>query len=390
MSHRYLTKSLFITAMECPAKLFYSGKPEYANQKIEDSFLMALAEGGFQVGELARCYIHGGCRVAPHDYTEALRQTAGLLKRDRVIIYEAAIRYNDFFIRTDILIKEGSHLELIEVKAKSTDEADEECFLTKSGSVSSAWMPYILDIAFQKYVLRRAFPDFDVSAFLMLADKQARCPAGGLSQKFRIIKDMSGRKRIAAQDLSDAELSEPILCKVNVDGCCEAVYRDRYGPDNRDYAGYADFLADCYKNDIKIKTMPSASCGKCEFTADGDDQRAGLLSGFRTCWKEHFGWQDRDFSEPTIFDIWNLRNKDRFIQQGRVKMSDITINDISFKSKSNPGPGLSAGERQWLQISKAQNNDRTVYIDSDNLKREMESWVYPLHFIDFETTMAAI
>jgi len=47
-------------ATECPTKLFYTGKPEYADQSQDDSFLMALAEGGFQVGELAKAYHHGG------------------------------------------------------------------------------------------------------------------------------------------------------------------------------------------------------------------------------------------------------------------------------------------------------------------------------------------
>ena len=53
---RYLTKSKFRLAMECHAKLYYEGKPEYAKQKIEETFLLALAEGGFKVGELAKHY----------------------------------------------------------------------------------------------------------------------------------------------------------------------------------------------------------------------------------------------------------------------------------------------------------------------------------------------
>ena len=47
--YRYLTKSRFKLATECPTKLYYTGKKEYLNQKYEDSFLLALAEGGFQV-----------------------------------------------------------------------------------------------------------------------------------------------------------------------------------------------------------------------------------------------------------------------------------------------------------------------------------------------------
>ena len=50
MHIRYLTKSRFQLTMDCPTKLYYEGKPEYINHDLEDSFLSALAEGGFQVG----------------------------------------------------------------------------------------------------------------------------------------------------------------------------------------------------------------------------------------------------------------------------------------------------------------------------------------------------
>jgi hypothetical protein len=51
MSMRYLTKSRFKLALECPTKLFYTKKPEiFPDQTQGDPFLKALAEGGFQVG----------------------------------------------------------------------------------------------------------------------------------------------------------------------------------------------------------------------------------------------------------------------------------------------------------------------------------------------------
>jgi hypothetical protein len=47
---RYLTKSRFKLALECPTKLFYTGKTDlYPYAKQEDEFLQALADGGFQV-----------------------------------------------------------------------------------------------------------------------------------------------------------------------------------------------------------------------------------------------------------------------------------------------------------------------------------------------------
>ena len=38
MKPRYLTKSRFKLALECPTKIYYDGKYEYANQKKEDTF----------------------------------------------------------------------------------------------------------------------------------------------------------------------------------------------------------------------------------------------------------------------------------------------------------------------------------------------------------------
>lgn len=54
-SPRYLTKSRFKLAAECPTKLFYTGKPYlYQNLKQEDSFLAMLADGGYQVGVVVK------------------------------------------------------------------------------------------------------------------------------------------------------------------------------------------------------------------------------------------------------------------------------------------------------------------------------------------------
>ena len=194
MRPRYLTKSRYKLAMECPTKLYYMGKSEYANQKIDDTFLEALAYGGFQVGELAKCYFPGGYDIKTLDYTEALSQTNELLKNDHVIIYEAAVRFESLFIRVDILIKDKNHIELVEVKAKSVDTDSEEAFLNKNGSIASSWKPYLEDVAFQKHVIRSAFPECTVSAYLMMANKNALCPADGLNQKFKITKIKTGEK----------------------------------------------------------------------------------------------------------------------------------------------------------------------------------------------------
>jgi hypothetical protein len=118
---RFLTKSRFKTAHECPTKLAYTGKKTYGNTKDDDPFLRALAEGGFQVGALAKLYFPGGVEVETLDYEKSVQATNELLKRDEVTIFEGALRYGNLFIRADILHKKGSQISLLEVKAKSYD-----------------------------------------------------------------------------------------------------------------------------------------------------------------------------------------------------------------------------------------------------------------------------
>ena len=63
-STRYLTKSRFKLAMECPTKLFYTSKDdEYKNNKGDNEFLASLAEGGFQVGKMATLLFPDGKEI---------------------------------------------------------------------------------------------------------------------------------------------------------------------------------------------------------------------------------------------------------------------------------------------------------------------------------------
>ena len=117
MKPRYLTKSRFKLAVECPTKLFYTGKKGYRDLKQEDSFLQALADGGFQVGEFAKYLFPTGILIESKDNAEAEATTLSYLaKNEDVILFEPAIRFNDLFIRVDVLIKRQNSFELIEVK----------------------------------------------------------------------------------------------------------------------------------------------------------------------------------------------------------------------------------------------------------------------------------
>ena len=83
---QYLTKSRFKLGLECPTKLFYTNKREYANNQNENSFLKALAAGGYQVGELAKLYYPEGVDVTTLDSAVAIEQTQALLESDQACL----------------------------------------------------------------------------------------------------------------------------------------------------------------------------------------------------------------------------------------------------------------------------------------------------------------
>ena len=385
---RYLTKTRFKLAAECPTKLFYTGKDQiYKNTKDEESFLAMLAEGGFQVGELAKQYFPDGIEVKASVNSEALEETSKLLEKENVVIFEAAVRHQDLFVRIDILIKEGNSFRLIEVKAKSYNSIKPE-ILGARGGISSGIRPYIEDVAFQAYVLRSANPKTTVKTFLMMPDKSVSVTHSGLNQLFKIKREGKRSKVIPSKDLEKIDLDRNILAIVPVDDYVEMINRDGVH-----YLRYIDSLpqlaekwAQAYKLDVKIPPDPGVQCGKCEFNSNSNDQ---LKSGFKECWSEKYKFTEADFNEGTVLDIFRFRGKDKLISDGRVRISSITQDDIVVKED---GEKLTLSQRQMLQACGIPiEEDRGGYWISENLLRsEIANWKFPYHFIDFETSTVAL
>src|SRR5690348_10506778 len=123
---RYLTKSRFAVAITCPTKLSYLDDPRFASSNIDSDFLSALAEGGHQVGALAKCLFPSGIEIDAIGHDAQVDQTNTLLAQGDVVLFEAAIRVGRLFIRADVLRKEGNRFELYEVKAKSFNSEEGE------------------------------------------------------------------------------------------------------------------------------------------------------------------------------------------------------------------------------------------------------------------------
>ena len=379
---RFLTKSRFKLALECPTKLRYTGNPEFVNSRTSDPFMQALADGGFQVGELAKLMHPGGVEVTATDHDEALRQTNALLEHDEVTIFEAAVRFGNLFVRVDILKKTGSCLEVIEVKAKSYDA--QKPFLNKSGAIHPGVLPYLQDVAFQVFVLRAAYPHFEVSAFLMMADKAARATVDQLSQKFTIVRNGRGHKVEIAPGTNESTIGAPLLVKVDVNRLVEKILTEpvHFPGAELGFAEAAATFSEKYYQEEQIDPVLGAHCGKCEFRTTLPTAQ----SGFHNCWKSVTGWSDEQFEGGTILDLWNFRGKDALIEKGVFGIGAVTKDNLKLSDGEGP---LTHGDRQWMQASGDWPGGE-YFLDRDGLRKVEANWNYPLHFIDFETSRTAI
>jgi len=393
VTNRYLTKSRFKTAVECPTKLAFTGNKAYANTKDEDDFLKTLADGGFQIGELAKLIYPTGIEVKASGHEAQILETEELLKRTDVVIFEGAIRWGHLFARVDIIKKTGSHIELIEVKAKTYDPALKELnFENKDGTISASsngMLPYLQDVAFQKFVFEKLSLDkgwgFNIDSFLMLCDKSVACTVDGLNQKFKL--ERSGDKKktsvVVEPGTNLSTIGESILAKVDVNKYVDQILKNPIVAPGVE--GYFESVvtnwAKHYVDDIRITPVLGGHCTKCEFRCD--DSSSPLKSGFHECWK------DFDMTQPTVLDLYRLKSdmKTELILKKKVYLSDLEDGDLTIKLEDK---GLTQSERRQLQVDGGWTDERKFFLDHQITEEQMSSWTFPYAFIDFETCAVAV
>ena len=420
---RLFTKSAFKEALTCPARLNYFKNAKYANQNLTDEFLQSLAEGGFQVGELAKVY-YG---VPPENdlsalmkYEEPLKRTQELFAQEKCVIAEAAFRFGNMFIRADIVRKEGHRVELVEVKAKSWDPSGDVFAKPdrKSGrlKVTSDIVPYVYDVAFQKYVLRNALKElypgetFDIHAALMMADKSKVADVAGINQCFKIVKSDGRTSAVcvtAPSGLSVAELPahEHIVTPFfEVDELCDEIAAGNTVEQSEWLGGmafvpFATEMARRYCAEEQHFCDLSTECFTCPYYASDDTSGE---DGYDQCWKTKAGLTDVQLKRPLLEELWgggNTRLRGALLAARKYLLEMIGVDDLGTTERK--APGLTHVDRKIVQLALMTNRPQMLgdfarnvhdgaYIDIEGLRNEISGWKYPLHMIDFETSAVAL
>ena len=427
---RYLTKSRFKLAIDCPPKLYYCNKPnEYADKAIDDSFLAALAQGGFQVGELAKYLFCNDPRqeqitITELDYDKAIDITnEKLFASEKPVIAEAAFRYENLFVRADITIREGNVIKIYEVKAKSWKK-DKSFWVTPKRNepyLDKKWLPYLYDIAFQKYVVQKAFPNYEVQAHMIFADADVEASINGLNQIFRIDKSGNRTTIKVIEGTTQLSLGNIPLKTINVDYECDYIYSHPVQVDLEEeysFEAMIKLFADAYEKDERIWSHIGRKCKECQFlttdhgpqtteerTADHGPQTtdkrrqttreiANLKSGFDECWKHFTNLSDEQLKKPLTLELWGGLGGPMSIVDGAIKRGKYLLETLDetdyWPNNYKASIGLHPAERRRLQIQKVKDKDQLPYLDREGLKKEFDALEPPYHFIDFETTMVAL
>ncbi len=383
----YLSKSDFKVARDCPTKLYYK-KKRYPSELDNDEYMRLLAKGGYMIEEIARQLYPGGRSIdyfGGHD--AAARITADVLSEDAVVLYEATLISAGKLVRVDILNKGGDNSELIEVKAKSWDSAENDERLANGQPnlfrhkkhperIVEDWRPYLEDVTFQVMVLRELYPEADISPYLFMPDKSKTTSINLLHKHFRLrrITHDYGFESYEVDFMGDVNRlrEDHFLTLVDVSEEVELLM-----PDVR--AAVREFVASVRPELTKIEVPLSVACKTCEYRVDNGE------SGFRECWGR---LADPD---PHLLDLYKVGvlggrggvTASRLIQDRRTSLFDLAVSDLV---KTNGDVGRD-NERQLIQLRHSRSGTEWF---SEELSGILASFEYPLHFIDFETSSLAI
>lgn len=399
---KYFTKSLFKTGLICPTGLYYSGKPEnYVDEKLDDPFLEALAYGGFQVGELAKFLfcedpVADQITILDRDYERSEQETLNRLKNENALIAEAAVRFENLFVRVDILQRENNVLKLYEVKSKKWNNS-KDFWTTRDDEIvlSSKWLEQLYDVAFQKFVLTRAFPEFTIQAHLIFMDAEKPTSIEGMNQHFKIERGNSQNKIIVTPGLKASALGQIPLRILPVDRECDWIYNHVVEVDLEEeihFEALVKKFSDAYQKDERIWSHPGNKCKSCSYqTSDSSLEK----SGFVECWKHWAGFTDKDFAKPLTLELWGglaggQSIVTKAIRQKKFFLRDLSDEDYYPKKPEENEYGLSNSERRKKQIEIRTSGSTSCYLDKFGLRRRFEELAPPYHFIDFETTMTAL
>jgi hypothetical protein len=389
MNPTTLSKSRLKIALECPRKLVYATDDKhYANTKKTDDLLKSLAEGGHQVGALAKLMYPGGVEITAKSIDDQIRETDLLLEQADITLFEPTFRHGNLVVRVDVLVKRGQDIKLIEVKAKGFNPATGS-FRGKQNPIEKAWRPYLYDVAFQNLVLQRSHPEWNITPYLMLLDTSATASEAGVGAQFLVVHDGNRTDVTVRPGFDPATLKTPLLRTHDV---TEELLLLKANPVETPAGeiGFEDlieWLAGQLETGQEFPAYPGSQCKKCEFYCDPQEVTDEKHSGWAECMESAYHRPMRLPRTETVFGLCGHRSVGNLLGPNKLALAEVNIDDLNVKEVNGT---ISPSQRHAMQVAEARAEWASMHLERDALRDAIAQWKFPLHFIDFETSRPAL
>ena len=389
---RTLSKSDFILARDCPAKLYFR-ENGYPDARQRDAYMALLADGGYMVEALAKArYPHGIQLEYGRDVASDFARTRAALEAPNVTLFEATLLVGRRQARVDILEKRGNVLRLIEVKAKSFDGTEHARQLAQNRSgvflttrrpyrVESKWNEKFADLTYQVVLLEQIMPGFVIQPVLALVDKSKATGLDNVPGYFELVRrpasDGSMRLHTARFMGTAADLAQLDLV-TEVDVAREvATMHDEIAEAALVFESRLDAPFEVHTEGVELAPY----CKDCEFRTP-DQPR----SGFAEC------WGDLAHAEPHVLELYRLGSAKA---PGGSRMLPYMLDRHSASLLEAPTDALvqedhNPGGNAARQLRQIDHTRRGVPYVGPELRRQIEALSGPVHCIDFETSRLAL
>lgn len=363
--NKNLSKTRFTTSLGCETKAYYhANKETYANEiSIIEKFRFFQ---GNQVGELVKFWYKKkeplAIEIESVREDQQIEETLSLLKKDRVTIFEATLKYSNLIIRIDVLQKIGNIIKVIEAKSSKYNETNEKLKLP--------------DIAFQSYVISLIFPNYEIEPYLLFLDKDHTIKFDGLSQLIGDFKINGSNKVKIKDEIKLKELENFPFKIINVKDKVKNIQDELFISKIKKLS---EFLAQGLKPTPKLTKL----CRECQFYKS-PNVTSNLKSGWHECMSNFFKESSNIERGDSIFGIFKKKIDEKLLSHKVLAMKYLpSINTNSIQTTKGI---INQNLRQNLQLLESKNEIKKIFLEVSIVKELYNKWKYPLHFIDFETT----
>ena len=169
----HFSKSKFVSSCIRCNKYAWLDKYMPEEKSPVDDFAKSLFDNVHKVGELAKEYFKAEVDVTSYkedgrlDLNKMIKETENHIKLGTKVITEASFSFGGFFCSVDILLRNDGTFNMYEVKSSKQDTKKDK----KLGCVKEK---YIVDAAYQQYVLKNCGVDVNKVCVVLLAEDYVR------------------------------------------------------------------------------------------------------------------------------------------------------------------------------------------------------------------------